>query len=95
MDGAFTFATALADGSAYAVSVLTQPADQICTVSNESGTIASADVTDIAVLCVDDVLPPVEPPPPAKPIPTMSEWTLVMLSVLLGLMVFANRRRLF
>ena len=37
---------------------------------------------------------PVEPPPTA-PIPTTSQWALIMLSVLIGLMVFANRRRLF
>jgi len=29
------------------------------------------------------------------PIPTMSHWALVMLLVLVGLMVFANRRRLY
>jgi hypothetical protein len=29
------------------------------------------------------------------PVPTMSQWALIVLSVLLGLMVFANRRRLF
>jgi hypothetical protein len=34
-------------------------------------------------------------PAPAIPVPTMSEWALIMLFVLLGLMVFANRRRLF
>ncbi len=28
-------------------------------------------------------------------VPTLSEWALIMLSMLLGLMVFANRRRLF
>jgi len=32
---------------------------------------------------------------PTTPIPTMSQWALVMLSVLIGLMVFANRRRLY
>ncbi len=40
-DGPFTFATALADGSAYAVTVLTQPAPTLlCTVASGSGTIA-------------------------------------------------------
>ena len=33
--------------------------------------------------------------PTAVAIPTMSQWTLIMLSMLLGLMVYANRRRLF
>lgn len=38
------------------------------------------------------------PPPstaPATPVPTTSQWALIMLSMLIGLMVFANRRRLF
>lgn len=38
---------------------------------------------------------PVEPPIPAIPVPTMSQWALILLSMLIGLMVFANRRRLF
>ncbi|MBU1237430.1 MAG: SBBP repeat-containing protein [Gammaproteobacteria bacterium] len=52
-DGAFTFATAVPDGSAYAVTVLTQPAGQTCTVSNGSGT-ATANVDTLAVQCVDN-----------------------------------------
>lgn len=35
------------------------------------------------------------PPIPAAPVPTMSEWALVILLMLLGLMVFTNRKRLF
>src|SRR5260370_1956741 len=51
-DGPFTFATALADGSAYAVTVLTQPAPTLlCTVASGSGTIAGADVADVTVTC--------------------------------------------
>ena len=55
-DGAFTFATALDDGSAYGVTVFTQPGapSQTCAVSNGSGTLAGADVTDVAVTCVTD-----------------------------------------
>jgi hypothetical protein len=56
-DGPFTFVTELADSSDYLVTVSTQPTGQTCTVSNESGTIASADVTDVTVVCVDDVAP--------------------------------------
>jgi hypothetical protein len=51
-NGAFTFATALATGSAYAVTVSSQPTGQTCTVTNGSGTIASANVTNVAVTCV-------------------------------------------
>jgi 6-phosphogluconolactonase (cycloisomerase 2 family) len=52
--GAFTFATPLADGAAYDVSILTQPASpaQICAVANGKGTIAGgASVTSVAVRC--------------------------------------------
>jgi len=50
-DGAFTFSTALADGAGYNVTVKTQPAGQTCIVINGSGTISSADVTDVSVNC--------------------------------------------
>jgi len=52
-NGSFTFATALADGSDYAVSVRTQPGApaQQCTVSNGTGTISGAAVTDVGVNC--------------------------------------------
>lgn len=52
-DGNFTFATAIDDGSTYDVTVASQPAGQQCTVSNGSGTLAGADVTNISVDCVD------------------------------------------
>jgi len=91
----FTFTTELPDLATYAVTVSTQPTGQTCEVTNGSGTIAAADVTDVGVACVDDVVPPVDPPAPATPVPTMSQWALIMLSMFLGLMVFANRRRLF
>jgi hypothetical protein len=80
----------LPDLATYAVTVLTQPTGQTCSVTSGGGTISAADVTDVGVNCVD-----VAPPAPAMPIPTMSEWALIMLTTLLGLMVFANRRRLF
>jgi len=49
--GAFTFPTALADGSAYAVTVVSSPAGQACSVSGGSGTISGASVTSVAVAC--------------------------------------------
>ena len=50
----FTFATAVATGGAYAVTVLTQPASpaQICTVANGTGTVGAANVSNVAVSCV-------------------------------------------
>lgn len=52
-DGAFVFATALADLSSYSVTVLTQPTGQTCTVSSGSGAVASANVTTVAVSCAN------------------------------------------
>lgn len=51
-NGTFTFATALAAGAAYKVTVSTQPSSptQSCTVTNGSGT-ASANVTNVVVNC--------------------------------------------
>ena len=50
-DGNFTFSTAIAEGSTYAVTVGTQPVDQICTVANGSGTMGGANVTNVTVTC--------------------------------------------
>lgn len=91
-DGPFTFLTELVNTAAYAVTVSTQPTGQTCSVANGSGSIAATDVTDVAVTCVDDVV--VVPPIPATPVPALSQWALIMLSILLGLMVFTNRKRL-
>jgi hypothetical protein len=52
-DGNLAFAP-LADGAAYDVSVATPPAGQTCTVSNGSGTLSGANVTNVAVRCVDN-----------------------------------------
>ena len=47
----FSFTTAVANGAAYAVTVLTQPTDQACTVGNGTGAIDGADVTNVSVTC--------------------------------------------
>ena len=92
-NGNFSFATALNDNSNYVVTVMTQPIGQNCLVSNSSGTIAAADVTDVIVNCTDDVIPPVEPPPATTtPIPTLGNWSLLLLSILMGLMFVRYRR---
>ncbi|HTW75619.1 MAG TPA: kelch repeat-containing protein [Steroidobacteraceae bacterium] len=49
-DGAFAFSTTLAPNSAYSVTVVTQPIDQTCSVSDGSGTL-SASIDDVAVIC--------------------------------------------
>jgi 6-phosphogluconolactonase (cycloisomerase 2 family) len=50
-NGTFTFATPVASGKAYAVTVLTQPTGQTCTVTNGTGTAGSSNVTNVAVNC--------------------------------------------
>lgn len=50
-NGTANFGMALASGSAYAVTVFTQPAGQMCTVANGTGTVGSANVTNITVIC--------------------------------------------
>ena len=50
-NGAFTFATPLATGAAYNVTVKTNPSGQTCSVSGGTGTVASANVTSVAVTC--------------------------------------------
>ena len=51
-NASFTFATAIAFGSAYSVSVSGQPTEQICTVNAGSGTMSAANVTNVQVNCV-------------------------------------------
>jgi len=50
-NGNFTFATAILPGGAYAVTILTQPAGQTCTVSNASGIVSAANITNVSVSC--------------------------------------------
>lgn len=50
-DGAFTFPTPVAAGSAFVVTVKTQPAGHTCTVGNGAGTMGSANVADVSVVC--------------------------------------------
>ncbi|MDA1354398.1 MAG: DUF1554 domain-containing protein [bacterium] len=52
-DGEFNFDVAVADGAGYEVTVLTQPDGQVCSVTDASGTISGAAVTDVSVVCED------------------------------------------
>ena len=47
----FTFATAVAFGSAYSVSVASQPAGLTCSVSAGSGNVPAANVTSVQIVC--------------------------------------------
>ena len=52
-NGPFTFATALAGGAAYSVTVKTNPSGQTCAISSGSGTIAAANITNVAISCTN------------------------------------------
>ena len=56
-NGTFVFATSLATGAAYAVTIVTQPSGQTCSVMGGSGTVAGANVASVAITCVTN------PPP--------------------------------
>ena len=47
----YVFPTALASGSAYAVTVQTQPSSELCEVVSGVGQVGTADVTNVAVSC--------------------------------------------
>ncbi len=47
----FTFATQVGSGSSYAVTVLTQPSSQTCSITNGSGKVASTAISSIAISC--------------------------------------------
>ncbi|WP_179106910.1 NHL repeat-containing protein [Variovorax sp. KK3] len=49
--GSFRFATALASGTTYSVTIGTQPLWQNCTLGNASGTIAAQAIVDVSVNC--------------------------------------------
>jgi 6-phosphogluconolactonase (cycloisomerase 2 family)/environmental stress-induced protein Ves len=53
VNGAFQFTTAIASGATYSVTVLTQPTNlsQTCTVTSGSGTVTSANITNVSVAC--------------------------------------------
>lgn len=55
-DGLFAFSKTIADGTAYGVSILTQPSspNQTCTISSGSGNVNGADIT-VAVSCSDNI----------------------------------------
>ncbi len=69
-NGAFRFAQPVLAGMGYAVSVFDSSAGQSCSVSGGTG-VATADVTQIAVVCVVDA-----PPPPVVVVPGIPVLTL-------------------
>jgi hypothetical protein len=53
----FTFGSELNSGTAYAVTVQTQPAGQTCTVANGVGTVTTANVANAVVTCAAQTYP--------------------------------------
>lgn len=51
--GPFTFTTPIPSGGTFDVTLLQNPAGQICTVSGGNGTVGSANVTSVSVNCTD------------------------------------------
>lgn len=52
-NGPFVFNARVVNGSAYTVTINAQPTNQLCTVANPSGTVSGADVTNVAITCVN------------------------------------------
>lgn len=48
-----TFATKIASGANYAVTIKTQPADQTCTIAGATGTVVSGNITTVTVTCTN------------------------------------------
>jgi sugar lactone lactonase YvrE len=52
-NGVYTFSTVLNEGASYTVTLSQQPATQQCTLTNASGTVGTADVSNINLACAD------------------------------------------
>lgn len=53
-NGTYAFATQLADGALYDITVKGNPAGQVCAVKNNAGTIAGANANNVNVECASD-----------------------------------------
>ncbi len=52
INGSFTFPLRLNKDEEYTANISTQPSDQICSISNNTGTVKETNVTDINITCV-------------------------------------------
>jgi hypothetical protein len=50
-NGSFTFATGIANGEAYDVTIKNNPTGQFCRIDNSAGAVAGSNVTNVAVTC--------------------------------------------
>jgi hypothetical protein len=55
-NSSFVFGTEVANGATYRVTVLAQPVIQTCTVTNGSGTVNAANVTNIRISCTTHIV---------------------------------------
>jgi hypothetical protein len=69
VNGSVTFSSRQLAGSAYAVTVRTQPStpDQTCAVANGAGTVAHANVSNVTVTCKDNYVPTYTPAAKGNP----------------------------
>ncbi len=68
-NGAFTFATQIAATATYSVTVKTQPSGQTCTVTNGSGTVGTAPVLNVSVICASQTVSFANPGPATWTVP--------------------------
>jgi hypothetical protein len=54
-NGSFVFPTPVASGVGYRVTISSTPSNEVCSITNGTGTVGSGDVTDIAVSCAPPV----------------------------------------
>jgi hypothetical protein len=54
--GIFSFTTKLAEKAPYSVTILTQPTNQICTVTNGAGMVGAVDITTVSISCVSTLI---------------------------------------
>lgn len=65
-NGPYEFNSIFPPGSAYAVTIATQPIGQLCSVTNATGVIQAADITNVDVSCVDTAAPVISTVWPAR-----------------------------
>ena len=68
-NGTFTFSSGIDQGGAYSVTVQTQPSGQTCLVHNGSGTIGTADISNVVVNCTCRADTPTSQTRPRTPSP--------------------------
>ena len=83
--GGFTFAGSLSSGAAYAVTVATQPSlpTQSCVVTGGSGTVGTANVTNVAVNCSPQPFTVLanQPPEPGQLALLLTDGSVMMQSI--------------